>query len=146
MIQTIKNTGRQTGLTNNFQIITNTGNPQDPISTGSANEIFVEVTAAENLNKYDVVTVTGYKADSSNLAHINKVAGIVVENVLTGFIGQVQILGELVNTDWNWSGSLLFLNGTSIQTTAPATGFVKIIGQVKNANIMFINLEESILL
>lgn len=146
MIQTIKNTGRQTGLTNNFQILTNTGNPQDPLAGESAKKVFVDVVAAENLSKYDVVTVTGYKADSSNLAHINKVAGIIVEDVLTGFIGQVQILGELVNTNWNWSGSLLFLNGTSIQTTAPGTGFVKIIAQIKNANKIFVNLEESILL
>lgn len=146
MIQTIKNTGRQTGLTNNFQIITNTGNPQDPLAGESAKKIFVDVVAAENLSKYDVVTVDGYKADSSNLGHINKVLGIIINDTVVGVLGQVQILGEIINTDWTWSGSLLFLNGTSIQSTPPTSGFLKIIGQIKNANIMFINLDESILL
>lgn len=147
MIQTVKNTGRQSGLTNNFQIITNTGNPQDPISTGtgSADKIFIQINAAENLSKYDVVTTDGYKADSTNDLHKNKILGIATVDILSGQSGTIQTYGDIDNALWGWTSmETIFLNGTNISSLAPTIGFIIPLGKIRNATKIFINIQMSI--
>ena len=121
----------------------NTG-PQGP--AGDVGGV-TEVQAAEDLTAYSFITSTGRTADSGNTTHLNRVVGIVLIDVLTGFIASLQTAGEVTNTDWSWSpGSKLFLNGTSISATPPSSGFSQMIAVARNAVIIIVKLEPPILL
>ncbi len=111
---------------------------------GSGN--ITTITATEDILAYDLITSDGKKADSGNIAHKDKIIGIALADISNGFSGDVQLFGELENSNWNWSVGYLFLNGTSISQTAPETGFSKIIGFIKNNITIIIDLQESILI
>ncbi len=105
------------------------------------------VLAAVNIPAYAVVTVDGNLADSSNAAHFGRVEGIAIAAINTGFIGTVEIEGEIVNSGWSWSpNTKLFLNGTVLSASAPTTGFAQMVAVAKNAMTIIIRIGTPVLL
>lgn len=107
----------------------------------------VTIVAGENISKYDPVTGNGRVADSSNLGHRNKIVGLADENINNGFSGQVRTGGKITNPLWSWvAGDRIFLNGSSLSTVAPSTGFSVQIGVAASSDTVNIEVQPSILL
>ena len=111
----------------------------------NAENIITKIEAQENLPAYTIVTVDGYIADSTNIAHLNKVFGITIESVNSGLACKVLTFGYIQNTNWNFQqGTKLFLNGTTIDTVPSNTGFSQEIGNAFNSNTLYFNLQRPI--
>jgi hypothetical protein len=111
----------------------------------NAENIITKIEAQENLPVYTIVTVDGYIADSTNIAHLNKVFGITIENINNDLAGKVLTFGYIQNTNWNFQqGTKLFLNGTTIDTVPSSTGFSQEIGNAFNSNTIYFSLQRPI--
>ena len=106
------------------------------------------IVMSESVLAFAVITSNGKKADSSNIAHINKVCGIIIENTNAGFTGTfIRNGSEVTNPAWTWtSGAVIYLNGTTLSTVAPTSGFSQRIGTAKTATTLLIELSETVLL
>ena len=72
---------------------------------------------------------------------------IATAPILSGFNGSVVGFGKITNPLWAWTvGDRIFLNGTSLSTTAPSSGFIQIIGVAIASDTIDIKLAQSILL
>lgn len=102
--------------------------------------LVVEVAATEDLPAFSFVTAGGKVANSATLAHLGHVAGMTPVAVASGFIAKLIALGETTNKDWSWpaTNAKLFLNGTAISTTPPATGFLQQLGLTRNSETIII--------
>jgi hypothetical protein len=108
---------------------------------------FLSFEAKEPIQKFDCVTIDGFKASSSNTANREKVIGLSLENTNAGFAGKVLENGTISNPLWNWNtGDVLFLNGTILSKIAPSIGFRQIIAKAVNTTTILIHLSETILL
>lgn len=106
-----------------------------------------QIVMDEDGPEFSIVTVDGKIADSNNIAAVGRVAGVSMAAFLTGFPSDIVFHGLIDNPLWNWNeGDVLFLNGTSLSTTQPSSGFSQIIGTAKSPTKVLINLEEPILL
>jgi hypothetical protein len=110
--------------------------------------ITAEITAAMDIPALSLITANGMVADSSNLAHFNKVVGIVMADVLSGAIATAVVEGEVTDLGWTWGGPnyLLFLNGTTLSATPPSSGWSQLIGITRTSQTVFIRLSVPILL
>ncbi len=109
------------------------------------NSLINSVLAAQTIAKYDVVTGNGFKADSSNLTHFDKVVGISFDNTILGFWFDVITDGIIENPLWTWSiGNIIYLNGTSLSIIPPTTGFVQKIGVAVKATKIYVEIENAI--
>lgn len=114
-----------------------------PTSAG----VLIDFTATTTISVFDPVTSLGTIADSTIVAQRNKVIGINTYAVGSGFIGQAVGFGKIVNNLWSWTiGDKIFLNGTSLSTTAPTVGFIQIIGTATASNVIDVKLAQSTLL
>ncbi len=113
----------------------------------SGGDDLIQVLAAEDLPAYTLVTAQGNIADSNNFAHYDKVVGMTIIAVLTGFIARLADDDEVTNPGWAWSpGSHLFLNGTTISVTPPSTGFSQRVAVARTATTIIMGLGPPILL
>jgi len=113
----------------------------------SGEGVALNVVAAENVNKYDVVTGNGFRASSDNTAHRNKIIGIAVNDIASGFSGGIQAGGKIVNPLWSFvAGDRIFLNGFALSTIAPDTGHSTQIGIAAASDTINIEIQPSILL
>ena len=111
----------------------------------SSESIILTIVANESIPQFQLMTSTGYIADSSNLAHINRVSGISINAITQNTSGEVLAYGKITNTNWNFTtGNILFLNGTAISETAPTSGFICQIGKVVNSNTILIDIKDCI--
>jgi hypothetical protein len=87
-------------------------------------------------------------ADSSNLLHLGKLLGIIVQAVLQGEEVDVIRGGLLEFEGWNWDVDLpVYLAENGLLTQNPATsGFSQIVGFAQSPTGLFVNLREPILL
>jgi hypothetical protein len=124
--------------------------PRPRAGGGSGNTSIdtAEITAAADIPKLSLITADGQVADSNNLAHFNKVVGIVMADVLSGAIASAIVEGEVTDPSWAWPGAnyLLFLNGTVLSASPPSSGFSQLIGLTRSAQTVFIRLSVPILL
>jgi hypothetical protein len=105
------------------------------------------IVAAEDLPAFSVVTVGGHIANSSNLTHIGRVAGIAVGDIALGESGLIELEGEITNPAWSWvPNSKLFLNGSGLSAVAPATGFAQMIAMARSDQTIIIRIGDPILL
>jgi hypothetical protein len=110
-------------------------------------QVRVPVQAIANLAIYDPVTTTGDLANSATVGHYGKVLGIATVATLIGFIADVIIEGEIENLAWSWTpGSKIFLNGTTLSTTPPSSGFSQMIAIAKTATKIVIQPKHAVLL
>ena len=119
--------------------------PMGPQGPGGANVEQILV-AKEFLPAFSVVTDTGYVANSTSTIHRNIIMGVSIADIQSGHAGIVVMAGRIVNALWNWlPGDILYLNGTSISTICPISGFRVIIGQALDQTTVKIEISESIL-
>lgn len=95
---------------------------------------------------YSIVTVSGEIADSSNVNHRNKILGMDISGTTFNTGGKAVYSGIIEKLSWNWSGSVLFLNGTSLSSTPPTTGFCCEIAKVLSPTSILIGIKKAILL
>jgi hypothetical protein len=112
-------------------------------SSGSipvASNTFV-FTAAENIPAYAPVTTSGLIPSSSNISHAPLIAGIAIAATNSGNSGNYQFAGVIANASWSLSVGPVYLNGSSISNTPPASGIVKIIGRAISATRIIVDVD-----
>ena len=106
-----------------------------------------DIVATANIAALQLITAGGAVANSSNVAHFNRVVGIVMIATLSGFIATATVEGEVTDGSWGWTPNVkLFLNGTALSTVPPSSGFSQLVGLTRNSNTVFIRLLSPILL
>ena len=116
-------------------------------SSGSITDLLIDFIATAAVPVFVLVTSTGVPADSTDVTHRNKVIGISTTAVSSGFAGKAVGFGQIKNPAWSWTiGDKLFLNGTTISTTAPSTGFSQMIGIANKSDTIDVDIHASILL
>jgi len=106
-----------------------------------------EIIATEDLAALCFVTASGKTANSNNTQHFNHVVGILMAAVLTGFPADVIVEGEVSDPSWNWTANQkLWLNGTSLSTSPPTSGFSQLVGITITSQTVFIRLQVPILI
>jgi hypothetical protein len=116
------------------------------ITTVSTKAIKLPCVATEDISAFSIMTETGKNADSGNVFHKNIIMGITVDTIATGFSGTVVTAGQINNPLWNWTrGDVLYLNGTTISSVCPSTGFRVIIGRALDQHNIDVEISESIL-
>jgi hypothetical protein len=118
------------------------------VSGGGGGGATVEIVSVEPVAKYSPVCSDGRVADSNDLSSLGRVAGVSADEAAgPGFPFKVQVVGEISNEAWSWSaGDIVYLNGTGLSTSAPASGFIQRIGAAKNSSTIVINLSDPVLL
>lgn len=118
------------------------------VASGVNNDsVIVEFVAQTNILAFQVVTSDGFLGDSAVTGQRNKIIGISNNNVLTGFTGNAITSGKILNPSWTWTvGDILYLNGTTISTTAPLTGYIQKIGTAIASNIINVDLSIAVLI
>lgn len=114
-----------------------------------SNNVAVVVTyvAQVNISAFSVVTSEGKVGDSSITSQRSKIIGIANVSVLTGFVGTAIGEGIIVNSGWSWViGDVIYLNGTTLSTIAPSTGYIQRIGTATAPDTIDVILSPSILL
>lgn len=114
--------------------VSNTG-----VSGGTSGVVTVNIIATEIISKYNLVTSDGKVADSSIVLLKNKIVGVALNNAIVSGTVTVQISGLLVEPTWTWGTGYVFLNGTGISQFAPATGYIKVVGVIKNSETILVN-------
>ncbi len=105
------------------------------------------IVAINSITAFTVITSTGTPADSTNVFHKNKIAGIATDDCLPGFVCNAIDQGEIENPAWGWTrGDIIYLNGTNLSTIMPSTGFRVVIGQAISTTKILVGISESILL
>lgn len=116
------------------------------VSINLEKRLKARVVAVELLPVFTVVTKTGYRADSANVVHSSRIAGVTVKEIAIGTSEFVTVEGIVENPLWSWSiGNVLYLNGTSLSITPPTTGFRVIIAEAFSATKIYVKVSESIL-
>ncbi len=114
---------------------------------GGGSSVSIDYIATAIITSYDVVTSSGSVGDSAITSQRGKVIGIATANIAIGFPGQAVGFGEIQNVAWSWTiGDKIFLNGTSLSTVAPTTGFIQIIGVATASDTIDVKIGQSILL
>lgn len=106
-----------------------------------------QIVMDESGPQFCVVTVDGKVADSSVVSHVGRVAGIALTAPAAGFPVDCIFHGDIENPAWAFNeGDSIFLNGTALSSTPPASGFSQAIGSAKSPTKVVVNIEEPILL
>lgn len=114
----------------------------------SGHQLVSEIVFNEDISAYSVVSNTGHPANSSDpSSFLNKIAGISLSSIFSGFSGDVVTYGEVENLSWAWTqGDTLFLNGTSLSPIFPSTGFICQIAKVLTSTKILVDIQQGILL
>jgi predicted RecA/RadA family phage recombinase len=124
-------------------------NPQEAATKNYVDSVanVQSVVAAESISAFQVITVTGARANSNTIAQIGKILGITQAAINAGFSGNVTVVGEIDNPSWAWTtGDLIYLNGNTLSTTAPSSGFSQQIGAAVTSTRINVELGPAVLL
>jgi hypothetical protein len=103
---------------------------------------YVRVKCQEEVVGYCVMTNDGRRADSSNIEHFNRAAGVCTEHGHPGIAIHAVYYGIVSNSIWNWTpNSEIFLNGTELSMTPPSTGWIQCIGHALDNETIFVDLK-----
>jgi hypothetical protein len=129
-----------------FIQIVEVGEKGDQGIQGEAGNI-VEVTVSENILAFEPINSDGTKADSSTVGKRGQLIGLALTNINNGFSGDAVLFGEITNPSWSFvAGNVVYLNGVTVSTTPPSTGFIQKIGTMKSNTTLEINLGPTILI
>lgn len=121
--------------------------PSPAAAPTEASDEVESIVVTENTPAFVAVTALGDRADSANVAHFGKVIGLTVESISGGFSGRIELSGFVMNDAWTWTaGAEVYLNGTGLSMTAPSTGFVQQIGIAKGPTVLYVDIQEPVLL
>jgi len=105
----------------------------------------ITITMIDSITAFNAVTSDGLQANSNTVSHRDKIAGIVLTNIAAGFSGSCRIEGEVFNPAWTWTaGDKIYLNGTSLSTTSPSTGFTQRLAIAKDTFTIILKPNPSI--
>ena len=105
----------------------------------------VDIVAAELINKYDPVCITGQKASCYDSQTMDKFLGLATNDGAVGSKITVLVAGEVVNSAWSWVfGSTIFLGARCLSSTIPDLGYVQQVGVAKNATTMIVGARNSV--
>lgn len=111
----------------------------------STDSITLDYVASVPIAQYNPVTSDGKLADNNTLSTRNKLIGISITTTAAGFVGNAIGFGEVSNGSWSWTiGDKIFLNGTSLSTIAPTTGYSQMIGTATAVDTIDINIQPTI--
>jgi len=114
---------------------------------GSPGGNTTEIVASENITLGQVINSDGTVANSAVVGKRDWIVGVSNESVLNGFPCTVVLIGEATNLSWAWNeGDVVYLNGNTLSTTAPSSGFIKRIGTAKSGTVLEVNIGVSILI
>ena len=117
------------------------------VGGGSSTTLTQVITVTATISQGQVVNSDGSKGDSTATTKRNKAIGIADANITSGFSGNIITDGVITYGSWSWTaGDILYLNGTSLSTTAPSTGFVQKIGRAISSTKVEVEIGEAILL
>lgn len=109
--------------------------------------ILIKVVARESIPRFVAVNSWGERANNQGVRSYGKVLGVTQDTVSIGMEATVVFNGEIINSLWSWApGSIVFLNGSSLSTIPPLTGFSQKLGIVKNQSTLLVELGEPIML
>ena len=119
--------------------------PSPPIPSGNVAQ---SVTATANIPAFSPVISTGKVADSSNPSQsFGRVIGVASAAISSGSAGQVITSGLVTNPLWSWTtGDPIFVNGTSLASTPPSSGFVQQIGTALTPTSIVVSITDPVLL
>jgi hypothetical protein len=109
-------------------------------------------TAGEDLGGHRVVVSLGgnlYYANTTNLAHKNRVVGLTLGATTVGAVSSYLKEGLITEPSWAWNTSLpvyLADNGLLTQTPVNVTGFVMIAGMPASSTSLYVSFQPSIIL
>ncbi|MEM7182126.1 MAG: hypothetical protein AAF518_14505 [Spirochaetota bacterium] len=106
-----------------------------------------QIEAKESIAAFSLVSRDGYVVKSDDVTQRYKIVGIVASPVATGQAAEVSLSGIVVNPAWNFeNGKSVFLNGTTLSSAPPNSGFCCTIGRSVTATAIFLNIQNPILL
>ena len=111
------------------------------------------VTLAENIGQYKLLIIDSdelaHLANASDINDAHKVAGISLDNGLSGNQIDIVFLGIVENPAWNWDKDKpLFMgdNGNIVQTPTPSDPFIQQIGVPLEKNRILFNPQRAIVI
>ena len=120
-----------------------TQGPAGPPGTSGAQSLII--IAGEDLIKHRAIIAVGgqaFHADKDTLTDKQKVIGIVSENFLLGENSIIYIAGAMIDSNWNFSDGLVYINTDGQLTqTLPTTGFLMQIGVAVTSNTFIIDID-----
>lgn len=125
----------QKPLTTQGRIFTSVDDPARPLQA--------DFTASEAVSQLQPVTANGFIADSSNVSRYRISYGLSSSVVTIGETGYAVTEGSVANIAWSWAvGAPIFLNGTSLSTVAPVSGFYQQWGMAKTPTSILLKIGE----
>jgi hypothetical protein len=116
------------------------------------NTTLVSGIASIALSGHRLVTVNGsgelIYADNTTASHATKVLGLTLGAASIGAATNVKTYGEVTEPSWTWTmDSPIYLGANGVLTqTAPATGFILIVGFPLSATTIFLDTQGPIIL
>jgi len=129
-----------------FIQIVEVGEKGDQGIQGEAGNI-VEITVSENILAFEPINSDGTKANSATVGKRGQLIGLALANINNGFSGDAVLFGEITNPSWSFvAGNIVYLNGSTVSTTPPNTGFIQKIGTMKSNTTLEVNIGVTILI
>lgn len=98
-------------------------------ATPETDALTIEITLTEDAVAGDVIDSMGKIVDSADASHFGRVVGIAFEDGSAGDSIRVVQSGVTMLATWTWTtGDVIFINGTGLSVTPPATGFLQSVG------------------
>lgn len=134
-----------------FQGVAGSTGPQGPQGAsgdGSSASGIYSVSVAEYIPAYAPITATGHRANTSNVFHMGRVAGITLDEAWPGSTVLICFYGLVENPAWNLTPHApVFANGQSISLIPPDAGWVQILGFVmEDGQSVFMRVNTPVLL
>jgi hypothetical protein len=110
---------------------------------------FLEMPAVVDLYKYDLVTITGERANNRGIPNKFRAIGFISENKNAGEVARAQLTGTIENQDWNWTkGEDVFLYSNTIShlTKMPDSTFIQKVAQAVTTTKLLITIKDPIIL
>ncbi len=103
----------------------------------------IDLLTGESFSSFDIASIDGFKANSNSKEAVAIATGDYAINTTRKFLTS----GVLVNPLWNFSANLpVYLNGNTLSSIPPTTGFVQKVGIAKHSTILYLKIEQPIYL
>ena len=105
----------------------------------------VVITAKVSIQRFDPMTVDGYKASSSDPSTFGKMVGIALDGASPAQPVPVLVSGRIENNGWAWvEGDLIFLSGAALNSSAPSVGYIQQVGKADTSSSIILAITSPI--
>lgn len=120
-------------------LVAQQGPPGQSGSSDGATAIYQYGETISALKAVVIIDDQAFPADSTDITHRGRVAGITESAALAGNDGTVRFLGGMSDASWNWTGPLLFVGSGGALVEIPPSGFSQAIARVESSDAIFVN-------